>query len=234
MRSVNSHESTGRQPRPWLTLLLVVAIAIVAFGLPGRWLARNPLLLEVVGAFASVTVFVIYTSIYGGVRLVFQHRGLLAVFMLAGPWLFAAVNVWGKVVPSVLTSPAALTGLLTALAIGVSEELLFRGILFRAFQGKSLALYVLVSSITFGLLHHEQGVQGVVVTAVVGSSYALARVAGSPLSLLILCHAATDFPGLFSHAPHPQYHLVAFVAVVLALALAVVFFFGRKNQGTDK
>lgn len=229
MHSVNNRESTGRLPCPLLTLFLVVVDVIAAFVLPGLWLARNPLMLEVVGAFASITVFLIYTSIYGSVRLVLQHRGLLTVLMLAGPWLFAAVNVWGKIVPSELTTPAALTGLLTALAIGVTEELLFRGILFRAFQGKSMALYVLVSSITFGVLHYQQGFQGVMVTAVVGSSYALARVGGAPLTLLIVCHAATDFPGLFSHTPHPQYYLVASVALALALALAIIFFVRRTD-----
>lgn len=229
MRSANDCESTGRQPNTWLALLLVVATVIVACMLPGRWLARNSLLLEAVGAFVSITVFAIYTSIFGGVRLVFHPRGLLMVLMVASPWLFAAVNVWGKVVPTILTTPAALTALLAALSIGVSEELLFRGILFRAFRGRSMALYVLVGSITFGLLHYQQGYQGVMVTAVVGSSYSLARVAGTPLTLLIVCHAVTDFPNLLSHTPHPQYGLVAFGAVVLALALVVAFFSRRTN-----
>ncbi len=234
MPSVNKGESTGRQPNPWLALLLVVGTVIVACMWPAWWLARNVLLLEAVGAFVSMAVFAIYTSTYGGIRRVFPHRGWLTVLMVASPWLFAAVNVWGKVVPSVLTTPAALTSLLAALSIGVTEELLFRGILFRAFQGRSMALYVLVGSITFGLLHYPQGYQGVMVTAVVGSSYSLARIAGAPLGLLIVCHAVTEFPNLFSHTPHPQYGLVAFGSVVLALALAVAFISRRTNWTTER
>jgi membrane protease YdiL (CAAX protease family) len=232
MRSANNYESTGRQANPWLTLLLIVATVIVACFLPGWWLARNPLLQEGVGAFVSIAVFAIYTAIYGGVRCVFRDRVLMTVLMLASPWLFAVVNVWGRVVPSVLTTTAAFTGLLAALSIGVTEELIFRGILFRGFQGRSMALYVLVSSIIFGLVHYQQGYEGVVVTAVVGSSYSLARVAGTPLSWLIVCHALTDFPTLFSHTPHSQYRQVAFGAVVVALGLAVAFFSRRANWRT--
>ncbi len=183
MRSLNNHESTGRQANPWLTLLLVVATVIGACLMPGWWLPRNALVLEAVGAFVSIAVFAIYTAIYGGVRCVFRDRGLMTVLMVASPWLFAVVNVWGRVVPSVLTTTAAFTGLLAALSIGVTEELLFRGILFRGFQGRSMALYVLVSSIIFGLVHYQQGYEGVIVTAVVGSSYSLARLLwpwGSP------------------------------------------------------
>jgi membrane protease YdiL (CAAX protease family) len=209
MCSVNNSESTGNQPNPWLALFLVAATVVVACLLPGRWLGRNPLMLEAVGAFAGVAVFAIYTFLYGGARWGSPQRGLLPVLMVASPWLFAAVNVWGKVVPSTLITTAALTNLLVALLIGVTEELLFRGLLFRAFQGRSMALYVLLGSITFGLLHYNQGYQGVMVTAVVGSSYSLARVAGAPLSWLIVCHAVTDFPNLFSHSPHPQYGVVA-------------------------
>jgi membrane protease YdiL (CAAX protease family) len=233
MRSLNNHESTGRQANPWLTLLLVVATVIVGCFLPGWWYARNALVLEAVGAFVSIAVFAIYTAIYGGVRCVFRDRGLMTVLMVAGPWLFAVVNVWGRVVPFVLTTSAAFTGLLAALSIGVTEELIFRGILFRGFQGRSMALYVLVSSIIFGLVHYQQGYEGVVVTAVVGSSYSLARVAGTPLSWLIVCHAVTDFPTLFSHTPHSQYRQVAFGAVVGALGLAVAFFSRRANWRTQ-
>jgi membrane protease YdiL (CAAX protease family) len=233
MPSVNNCEPTGRQPNPWLALLLVVATAILGALLPGMWLGRN-LLMEVVGALASITVFAIFTFIYGGARLVFQHRGLLTALMVASPWLLAALNMWGIIMPAVLTTTDALTGLLVALSIGVTEELLFRGILFRAFRGRSMALYVLVSSITFGLLHFAQGYQGVMATAVVGSSYALARVVGTPLSLLIVCHAVTDLPTLFSQTPHPHYRLVAYGASVLVLALNVAFFLRKTNWATER
>jgi membrane protease YdiL (CAAX protease family) len=229
MRTVNNNESTGRQANPWLTLLLVVATVIVACFLPGWWLPRNALLLEAVGASVGIAVSAIYTAIYGGVRLVFQDRGWMTVLMLASPWLVAVVNVWGRVMPSVLTTTAAFTGLLAALSIGVTEELLFRGMLFRGFQARSMALYVLVNSIIFGLVHYQQGYEGVMVTAVVGSSYSLARVAGSPLSLLIVCHAVTDFPTLFSHTPHPQYRLVAFGVLVVVLAITLSFLSRRTN-----
>jgi membrane protease YdiL (CAAX protease family) len=229
MPTVNPNESSARQPNPWLSLLLVIATVGVAFFLPGRWITRNYLLLQVVEAFIVVVVFALYTFHYGGVQQTVQRGGSLRVLMIAAPWLFAVVNVWGKVVPSVLFTSAALTALGAALTVGVAEELLFRGMLFRAFRGRSAALYVLVSSLTFGLCHYPQGYLGVMTTLVVGSSYALARVAGVPLSVLMVCHSVTDFPNLLPHTPHPQYGLVAFVVVVVASALPVAFISRRAN-----
>ena len=229
MGSVKTLNTTRREPHPWFSLLLVVVTVFVAFGLPSLWPDHNPLLLESIPAFASLTVFIIYTAIYGSALPAARHRGLFPILILMSPWLFAAMNVWGKLIPSNIATPAALTALLTAFAIGVSEELLFRGILFRAFQGRSMVLYVLINSIVFGLFHYQQGIEGVLVTAIVGSSYSLARVAGAPLILLIVCHTMTNFPNLFPHTPHPQYSLVAFVVIVLVIGLALFFVFRRKE-----
>lgn len=223
MLTIYPDASRALRPHPWLSLLLVSATTFGACLLPGLWITGNYLLLKAVGAAVVVVVFVWFTLRYGGSPNVSRSRGLLPVLMLASPWLFAAVNVCGETVPSLLLTSAALTALLVALLIGVAEELLYRGILFRAFQERSAALYVLASSLTFGLFHFSQGYQGVVTTLVVGSSYALARVAGSPLSLLIVCHAVTDFPNLFTHTPHSYYRWAAFGAVVAVAVLTVVF-----------
>ncbi len=236
LRSIKSHESTAPAPNPWLTLLLVVAIA-VACALPGFWFDCNPLLLETLGAIVSVTVFAIYTSIYGGSRAVYLRRGFPTFLMLAVPWLipatkfFAAVNVS---MPSILITPVTFAALLTALAIGVSEEVLFRGILFRAFQGKSMTLYVFVASITFGLLHYTNGYQYVIGATIVGSLYCLARLAGTPLVLLIVCHAAHNFPDLLSHTPQPPKWLAVSGMFVLGSAIIAVAFFTRRTNWVTK
>jgi membrane protease YdiL (CAAX protease family) len=227
---VNNHESTQRQPNLWLTLLVFMATIMVAFILPELWFAQSDLPREAAGACASAIVFAFYTFIYRRPQPVSQRQGIqLTLLMFAGPWLFAGINVWGKGFPTSLTMTSAVTGLLIAVSIGVSEELLFRGILFRAFQGRSAALYVLVTSITFGLLHYEHGFLGVITTTIVGVSYSLARVAGTPLSLLIVCHAITDYPNQFPHTPHSQYSLAASGALGLIFSIAVLFFSHRTN-----
>jgi membrane protease YdiL (CAAX protease family) len=174
-------------------------------------------------------MFAIYTFFYGKAQTVYQRQSLLWALMISGPWLYLAVNVWSQFVPIDLTTNAVIKGLLNLLCIGVFEELIFRGILFRAFQGSSMALYVLVTSIIFGLLHYHQGYIGVVITTVVGSSYALARVAGTPLILLIACHAAVNFPSYLPHTRHPQHDLVMICALLVGIATSVAFLSRRTN-----
>jgi membrane protease YdiL (CAAX protease family) len=223
---------TDRRPNLWLTFLLFIPTAIAAFILSSRWFAGDPLLEEGAFALAIAALFAIYTSIYGGGQQVVQRQGLLTIFMVASPWLVAAGNFWGKGFTIVWTTNSVLTNLLVALCIGVSEELLFRGILFRAFRGRSPALYVLVTSITFGLAHFNQGYEIAIVAAVLGSSFSLARVAGTSLVPLIVCHAAIDFPNLFPHSQHPQYPLVVQGVCILGFALAVTFLARRTNWTT--
>ena len=222
---LNMLKSTGRLPNPWIAVLLAVAI-LTGGELLARWEIRRHMEIT---AFVCIVVFAAYTYIYRGTRFVFYQRGLFAVLMVAGPWLSAAVNLWGEVVAPALSTTALIAGLLTAVSIGTTEELLFRGILFRAFQGKSMALYVLASSLTFGLLHFQQGYIIVAIAGIVGISYALARVAGCPLGLLIVCHAATDFPHLFPHTAKDYHGVAALGALFLNLLIAVAFFSRRTS-----
>lgn len=81
------------------------------------------------------------------------------------------------------------------LSIGLSEEIIFRGILFRIFQKTKFPIYLLVSAILFGLLHTSQGLIGVISATMGGLIFGLARISGFPLFLLIICHAIVDIPG---------------------------------------
>jgi membrane protease YdiL (CAAX protease family) len=224
----------GRQPNPWLTIFLIpigyIGLAIILY-LSLRLFTQNyrPPSWGI-NALICFTIFTIYTFFYGRAQTAYQRQGLMWVLMVSAPWLYATVNVWSQFVPIDLTTNAVLKGLLNLLCIGVSEELIFRGVLFRAFQGSSMALYVLVTSIIFGLLHYyDQGYIGVVITTVVGSSYALARVAGSPLILLIVCHAVVNFPSYLPHTRHPQHDLVMICALLVGIATTVAFLSRRKN-----
>ncbi len=82
-----------------------------------------------------------------------------------------------------------------ALAIGVSEEVTFRFSLHRVWAQYSATFYVLTSSLIFGLLHYADGLQVVVVSMAIGVLFALARVAGMPIIVLIAFHGLIDAPG---------------------------------------
>ncbi len=80
-------------------------------------------------------------------------------------------------------------------AIGINEEIIFRGFFFRIFQKTKFPIYLLISATLFGLIHIEQGLIGVISATIGGLIFGLVRISGFPLFLLIICHAIVDFPG---------------------------------------
>jgi len=86
--------------------------------------------------------------------------------------------------------------LLICLSIGIMEEIVFRGVLFRLFQKTVFPAYLLVIATLFGLFHLDTGVSGVLSATLGGLLYGLARISGFPLLLLIICHAVFDIPSI--------------------------------------
>jgi membrane protease YdiL (CAAX protease family) len=78
--------------------------------------------------------------------------------------------------------------LATALVPAVVEELLFRGVLTRAFLGRSTLLTLLVPSAMFGIFHVEP--TQAAGTFVLGLGFAIARLYTDSVLTSILCHLA--------------------------------------------
>lgn len=103
-----------------------------------------------------------------------------------------------------LSSGVFTLALLNALAIGVTEELTFRWSLHRLWAHYGSGFYVMFSSLVFGLMHYPGGVQAVIITAVIGTVFALTRVAGMPVIVLVVLHGLMDLPQMvnrFSSLP---------------------------------
>ena len=82
-----------------------------------------------------------------------------------------------------------------SLAIGVSEELTFRYALHRLGSQYSATFYVVASSLNFGLLHTPEGAEVAIIAAILGTMFALARIAGAPIIVLIAIHGFVNAPG---------------------------------------
>lgn len=82
--------------------------------------------------------------------------------------------------------------LLDALAIAVSEEVTFRFSVHRLLWQCGPAIYIGLSSALFGLLHFPAGVEAILVTGLIGASWAAARVAGMPIVLLVVVYAISS------------------------------------------
>jgi len=92
-----------------------------------------------------------------------------------------------------------------AIAIGVTEELTFRYSLHRLWSRYGLGLYVVLSSLIFGLAHYPGGVTAIGITTVLGAIFGLARIAGTPVLILIVIHGLIDLPEMtVRFAPMPS------------------------------
>jgi membrane protease YdiL (CAAX protease family) len=81
-----------------------------------------------------------------------------------------------------------------AASAGLVEELLFRGLLYRAFSGfeHSLGLFLVISLILFSLVHWEDGIANLASTYIVGVFMAIAYLGFRNLWPLVTGHICTD------------------------------------------
>ncbi|NVJ99814.1 MAG: CPBP family intramembrane metalloprotease [Alphaproteobacteria bacterium] len=154
-------------------------------------------------------------------------KGSLAMVMLAAMWRFGGLSYFGMtrgkdwwfMVPAlpfilmtlmVLMNPEAAFGLpatammgwaLVALAVGISEEAMFRGILWRAVEDRGLLVTSLVTSLLFGAVHlsglmtdipAEIILSQAVFAAGVGMMFAAVRQVGGSLLAPIFFHWIFD------------------------------------------
>mgnify|MGYP002625807738 CR=1 FL=1 len=163
------------------------------------------------------------TVLYGFIAaaiLCFVHRnGLAGYYGLAGLavparrflWFIPLIvistgNFWLGVA---LPGPAGLTILLAIrmLLVGVIEELLFRGLLYRALERKSETAAIVISSVIFGLIHLINLSSGmllplalaqVALTTALGFLFALILARGKSLVPCIAAHCFIDVTSVFS------------------------------------
>ncbi len=83
-----------------------------------------------------------------------------------------------------------------AAMIGVSEELIFRFSLERLWARFGPLFFIVASSVLFGVLHLEDGLVVAIVSMLFALTFALARVAGMPIIVLILVHGFYDYPAM--------------------------------------
>jgi len=151
-----------------------------------------------------------YTEVLGAIPVLFcsllilrihparplRMPGLLRTVVLALPFLplfFAsyAFPEWSR------DQAAAWTFIIIqTLAIGVTEELVFRFSLYRLWSQYGATFYVAASALLFGVLHYPLGVQVSVIATIIGLAFGASRVAGMPLLVLILLHAFYDGPSI--------------------------------------
>jgi len=96
-----------------------------------------------------------------------------------------------------ITSPAwnRVDLTLGLLAVGIFEELVFRGFMqtFISRYTKNAIAIVAISSVAFGLIHWSQGLHAVLVTSIIGAVFMIAYLKTRSLPAIMLAHFAINF-----------------------------------------
>ena len=170
---------------------------------------------------------------YGLRRPVYPARTFLFYFPLI---VLATVNLWFGAVMNL--PPAGLACYLISMcAVGILEELIFRGLLFRAMAENNLTAAVIVSSITFGLGHIVNLFNGrgedlfsalaTVITAIaIGFLFVMVFHRGGSLLPCIICHSLVDMTSAFANAaaftPTVEIAIRAGEIVMIAVYLLII------------
>lgn len=127
--------------------------------------------------------------------------------------LLASSNLWQACLPQV--TAATIYGLVTMLAVGFVEEMLFRGYLLRLLCRKSTAMGILLSTLTFALLHAGASPADIALCA--GFGFALSVFALKTGCLLPCClfHSIFNALSLFSPAASPAREIATAILAAL-------------------
>jgi membrane protease YdiL (CAAX protease family) len=171
----------------WISISLLVSEAVVALVI-WRFLRRHRLFLREVCPLRVPSL----RDTIGALLCVFGLAPLAGMLAeLAQRYFSRDVNAETMVVAlSRNVSPRELIGvvLATALVPGIVEELLFRGVLTRAFVGRSNLLAVFVPSLMFALFHLEP--TQAAGSFVIGVGLAIVRLYTDSVITSMLCHLA--------------------------------------------
>jgi len=134
-----------------------------------------------------------------------NRRGLglaiaLGVVVNAGRWLVLKGVDWGATAPLLTWNQVLADLLYYFLVVGLVEELLFRGVVYHAFDTwKGAGWAIAGSSLLFGLYHIVwQGPLGALAGVFLGGVLALARWRGAGIPGLALAHGLMDIVSVWS------------------------------------
>lgn len=160
--------------------------------------------------------------------------------------IIASSAFWGGIKPQ-YSFPGAMLFFISMCCVGFLEEVIFRGLLFRAMEKDNLKRAVLVSSLTFGLGHivnlfngsgrdPASSITQIVFAVLVGFVLVLIFHHGKSLIPCILFHAANNALSVFSAegSLDPKlemaFNLVLIVVVLGAYALYLVRAFSGETE----
>lgn len=175
----------------------ILAYYFVGIGVATRF-SDTPLVAQSIVALPSVFLFG-WLAKKEGVFQGIAETGIPSVLLILPPFLFL---IWNWSANPIEDYPMngdnvvqILRVVIFCLLVGLGEELLFRGYVFSLCSRWNLSVALIVSSTVFGLLHYfDNGWSGVVLALAFGFGLGLARIARTPIWVLVLVHALINLP----------------------------------------
>lgn len=210
-------------------------------------LGVNKLVTLIVGLALSavILIFLFKNNLFAEYGLCPPRASAHSMLYYLPPLVMLTANLWG----GVSLNPRALEALLFVLSmllVGFLEEIIFRGFLFEAMRGENITAAVIVSSVTFGIGHIINLINGsgaellpnllqLVYATAAGFMFIMMYYRSGSLISSIIAHGAFNALSLFSNEASLAIGTRILTALLLTLitgsyALYLALAFKRKKQ----
>jgi hypothetical protein len=183
----------GKSLTQYATFYVFVVVAYMA----GDALGTSPLTKVLVPAIVlGIAAIGASRSKCSAASLSRAWRGLVLL-----PWIWVFVNFIRYRLTGLPDADVLAASGTTVLLVGITEELACRYTAHRLLGPVPPALFLLLNSLVFGLLHTYQGWMGIAVNTLIGATFDIARMRGASMSMLIVCHSLINVP---HHLPNTE------------------------------
>ncbi|MCM1268540.1 MAG: CPBP family intramembrane metalloprotease [Bacteroidales bacterium] len=167
-------------------------------------------------------------------------RGNLKTYLFFLPLvLMVSSRLWGGIAIAVSPLECALH-VVSMLGVGFLEEMIFRGFLFKAICKSSVKRAVVISSITFGIGHIVNLLNGqagfdtivqIIFAVAVGFCFTIIFYKGKSLLPCIIAHGANNALGVFGAESSQMLTMIAAVVLCVVLAAYTLWIIQKEPAG---
>ena len=180
-----------------------------ATALPQQWGVNTIATLLVNVALTAALLFWIHTHKLWAKYGLCRGSGSFAQFLWYIPLVvFVSHNLWGGVTAPPFTADAVCY-VLSMLCVGFLEEVIFRGLLFKALAKENVTMAMVVSSVTFGLGHILNLFNGSGMTWIANLSQVVGAIACGFLFVIILHRGGSLIPCVVAHGLNNAVYIFA-------------------------
>lgn len=156
--------------------------------------------------------------------------------------IMVSARLWGGIAVAVSPLECALH-VVSMLGVGFLEEIIFRGFLFRAMCRNNVKAAIIVSSVTFGIGHIVNLLNGqatldtitqIIFAVAVGFCFTIIFYKGKSLLPCIIAHGVNNSLGIFGAEGSQTLNVISAVALCVMLAVYALWIIKKEPEGEEK